>query len=177
MSAPTLFDLEAPAWTVVEDEPFDWAAYEAASADQKKSLWKAYASTWRCGLCGRLASRMPWSRGCGGSTVHRVCDDCATIDGCHPWVHDVDTTVRPWKSHEDGYEFTMLASCSCGWQLIDYGTTEDAWTADTVHDTIAVHISLTEASRWGIPHTPAEHEREVDAQAKRRAAYIREIRS
>jgi hypothetical protein len=98
MEAPTLFDLEPEEieWSPVYQAPWPYPARTAL--ELTKEEWKSYRDSYRCRSCGRLMSRAPHSKGCGGVNEHghfEVCDDCAKLD-------------RHWGGQADGDERERL---------------------------------------------------------------------
>lgn len=69
------FDLDDD-WVPLQDPPFDWTAYEAAPRADRRRLWKAHLTTYRCRDCGSATGLNQ-----GGSNGH-VCDNCAHLDEC-----------------------------------------------------------------------------------------------
>jgi hypothetical protein len=146
MSDLTLFDLDGPAWVPIYDVGMSF-------------------------ICRDCGSRNAWEN--GGSEeggIFNLCRGCAAVDGCRPYLHEPQVERRPAR----GFTVDELASCSCGWFLLDRPW-DGPISSDAVLDAIAEHITLTESSRWGMPHTAVQHEALMAEREKRRAMYLKKV--
>lgn len=173
MSDVALFELDEPVWASLYHPRGPWEDRGESALKSTAEEWKAYQRSQRCRDCGTLLSKCGRASSCGGgdrSGIFDLCDDCAALDGCREWLHD-PTVVR---RRRENFTVDQVAECSCGWFILDR-LSDGGISAEEVLDTIATHVSLTHASRWGFSHTSTEHERLTQLQAARRAKYLREV--
>lgn len=124
-------------------------------------------------ICRDCGCKTAYSQGGADRDGHyAVCDDCAQLDNCRISVHEITEERRPGE-----YGRTEVARCSCGWWLwAEHWADEGEWrelTPEQITDLLAGHLRPRHVSRWGKEHEIAEHDRLVEAQARRRAAYLR----
>lgn len=143
--------------------------FELDDFEETRTEWVILGDWGRCGLCGATSKLNQ-----GGTLTGNVCDDCAQIDSCRLVECTPVAERRPDRMQKDR---DKCAHCACGWWAnAEYWHDDGEWrqhTPEEVADMLAEHAQPRHVSHWGETHPPGEHDRLVAAQAKRRAAYLR----
>lgn len=148
------------------------ALFDLDDFEETRTEWVVLSSQWeRCGLCG---TRCGYNQ--GGTDTGPVCDACAVIDRCRVREHEA-IIVRYRDRNLPGA--VRVAKClHCAWFL-----NADRWedgesiprTVDEVAEAMLEHVRPKHTSHWGVSHEITDHDRLVGEQAKRRAAYLRQV--
>lgn len=129
-----------------------------------------------CRDCGRPKSF--WQGGASQGVAFSLCDSCAAIDACRFRHHECEIgDFGNWINHDP-----IVIKCSCGWWETASHFDDEGnfvrWTPDELVDIVAEHEARgarEHVSHWGSVHDAADHDDLVEAQTKRRAAYLAKV--